>query len=186
MSFAIMLEIEPDRLDFMSPKLGQPAPPFAARSDDGQEIRLEALGGKWVVLYFYPRAGTPGCSIEAQRFEAALPEFQQLGALVVGVSTDTEAKQALFREKCELSFPLLPDHSRAIAQAYGVIGGLGGLLNMVARETFLIDPNGILVEHWNKVNPNKHASDVLERLRERLGLRSLAVKTDEPPADHQP
>lgn len=186
MTLTTMPEIKPYTLKDMNPKLGQPAPHFAARSDDGQEIRLDALGGKWVVLYFYPRASTPGCSIEAQRFEAALPEFQQLGAMVVGVSTDTEAKQALFREKCELSFPLLPDHDRAIAQAYGVIGGLGGLLNMVARETFLIDPNGILVEHWNKVNPNKHASDVLAHLRERLGLSALSVNKDDSQNNQHP
>lgn len=124
----------------MSPRVGQPAPDFDARSDDGRPVRLAELRGYWVVLYFYPRANTPGCSVEARRFEAALPEFERLNATVIGVSTDTEARQASFRDTCSLSFPLIPDGDRAISRAYGVIGGLGGLLGMAARETFLIDP----------------------------------------------
>ena len=83
--------------------------PRETRSDDGRLMDLTQLRGRWVVLYFYPRAGTPGCSVEAQRFEAALPEFGRLGAEVIGVSTDTEASQARFRDRCSLSFPLLPD-----------------------------------------------------------------------------
>ena len=102
---------------------GQMAPTFSALSDNGEQISLEALRGSWTVLYFYPKAGTPGCSIEAQRFEASLPEFARLNARVIGVSTDTEAAQAKMREKCSLSFPLLPDSKKEIARAYGVIGG---------------------------------------------------------------
>ena len=113
------------------------------------------------MLYFYPRAGTPGCSVEAQRFEEALPEFGRLGAEVIGVSTDTEAQQARFRDRCGLSFPLLPDGDRAVAEAYGVLGGVGKLLGMTARQTFLIDPAGRLAFHWKRVNPLGHAAEVL-------------------------
>ena len=128
----------------MSPQVGQPAPAFTARSDDGQPVSLDALRGGWVVLYFYPRAGTPGCSIEAQRFEAALPEFSRLNAAVVGVSTDTEARQAKFRDSCGLSFPLIPDGDRTLARAYGVLGGLTGLLGVSARQSVGIGYSGEL------------------------------------------
>ncbi|WP_216319031.1 peroxiredoxin [Deinococcus aestuarii] len=148
----------------MSPSVGQPAPEFDARSDDGRPVRLTELRGSWVVLYFYPRANTPGCSVEARRFEAALPEFGRLNAQVVGVSTDTEARQANFRDTCSLSFPLIPDGDRSVSRAYGVIGGLGGLLGLAARETFLIDPQGRVAHHWRGVNPATHAADVLRHL----------------------
>lgn len=151
----------------MSPRVGQPAPEFDARSDDGRRVRLAELRGQWVVLYFYPRANTPGCALEARRFQEALPQFEQLGAAVIGVSTDTEARQAQFRDACGLSFPLLPDGDRALAQAYGVVGGLSGWFGMTARQTFLIDPQGNLAAHWTRVNPATHAADVLRRLQEK-------------------
>ncbi|KEF35251.1 MULTISPECIES: peroxiredoxin [Deinococcus] len=150
----------------MALRAQQPAPDFDTRSDDGQPVRLADLRGRWVVLYFYPRAGTPGCSVEAQRFEAALPEFERLGAVVIGVSTDTEARQAKFRESCGLSFPLIPDSDRSLARAYGVMGGVGGLLGVAARQTFLIDPQGRIAHHWRTVNPVSHAADVLRYLRQ--------------------
>lgn len=150
---------------------GQPAPEFDVRSDDGQRVRLADLRGRWVVLYFYPRANTPGCSVEAQRFEAALPEFERLNATVIGVSTDTEARQANFRDTCGLSFPLIPDGERTLSRAYGVIGGLGGLLGLAARQTFLIDPEGRIARHWRAVNPATHAADVLHELQRRVSLR---------------
>ena len=155
----------------MSPRIGEPAPDFAARSDDGQQVSLAGLRGTWAVLYFYPRAGTPGCSIEAQRFEAALPAFRHLNARVIGVSTDTEARQARFREKCELSFPMIPDGDKAVGRAYGVLGGLSGLLNLSQRQTFLIGPDGRLAWHWKVSNPGTHAGEVLAKLAE------LAEKT---------
>ena len=155
----------------MSLRIGTPAPAFSARSDDGQQLSLEGLRGQWVALYFYPRASTPGCSIEAQRFEQALPEFRRMNAQVIGVSTDTEARQARFREKCDLSFPMIPDGDKAIGRAYGVMGGVSGLLNLAQRQTFLIDPAGNLAWHWKVSNPATHAGQVLEKLAElsRLG-----------------
>ncbi|MCP2013853.1 peroxiredoxin Q/BCP [Deinococcus sp. HSC-46F16] len=150
----------------MSPRVGQPAPDFDTRSDDGQPVRLADLRGRWVVLYFYPRASTPGCSVEAQRFEAALPEFERLNAAVIGVSTDTEARQAKFRESCDLSFPLIPDGDRTLCRAYGVMGGLGGLMGLAGRQTFLIDPEGKVAHHWRTVNPASHAADVVRYLRQ--------------------
>ncbi|GAA5531676.1 peroxiredoxin Bcp [Deinococcus aluminii] len=149
-------------------RAGQPAPEFDVRSDDGRRVRLADLRGQWVVLYFYPRANTPGCSTEARRFEAALPEFGRLNAAVIGISTDTEARQANFRDNCGLSFPLIPDSERTLSRAYGVIGGLGGLLGLAARQTFLIDPEGNLAHHWRTVNPATHAADVLRWLQQHI------------------
>ena len=147
-------------------RIGEAVPDFAARSDDGQQLSLSGLGGQWAVLYFYPRAGTPGCSIEAQRFEQALPELRRRNAQVIGVSTDTEARQAKFREKCDLSFPLIPDGDKVIGRAYGVLGGVSGLLNLAQRQSFLIDPHGRLAWHWKVSNPGTHAGEVLAKLDE--------------------
>ena len=159
----------------MTPQVGQSAPPFHARSDDGRIMDLAALRGQWVVLYFYPRASTPGCTIEAQRFEQALPEFERAGATVIGVSTDTEARQASFRDQCGLSFPLLPDGDKKVARAYGVLGGLVGLLGVAARQTFLIDPSGVLAYHWKSVSPARHAAEVLEKVQELSGGKGQTV-----------
>ena len=155
----------------MSIRIGEAVPDFVARSDDGQQLSLSGLNGQWAVLYFYPRASTPGCSIEAQRFEQALPEFRRLNAQVIGVSTDTEARQAKFREKCDLSFPLIPDGDKVIGRAYGVLGGVSGLLNLAQRQTFLIDPQGKLAWHWKVSNPGTHAGEVLAKLAE-LGSKT--------------
>lgn len=159
----------------MTPHAGQPAPDFDAVSDDGRRVRLADLRGRWVVLFFYPKASSPGCSLEARRFEGALPEFERHGALVVGVSTDTEAAQARFRDGCGLSFPLLPDGDKVIGRAYGVIGGVTGLLGFAARQTFLIDPQGVVARHWRQVNPVSHAADVLGELQARSKAVELGV-----------
>jgi thioredoxin-dependent peroxiredoxin len=155
----------------MTLTLGQPAPTFSAVSDNGEHVTLEGLRGFWTVLYFYPKASTPGCSIEAQRFEASLPEFSRLNARVIGVSTDTEAAQAKMREKCSLSFPLLPDSKKEISRAYGVMGGITGLFGVADRQTFLIDPQGKLAFHWKKVNPMNPAREVLDMLEEQTGMK---------------
>ena len=158
----------------MTLAIGQLAPNFEARSDDGQQLSLRGLSGQWVVLYFFPRAGTPGCNLEAQRFEQLLPEFERLEARIIGVSSDTEAKQALFRDTCQLSFPLLPDSQRQIAQAYQVTGGLLGrlgldLLSVGQRCTYLIDPGGKVARIWRNVRPAQHAAEVLRDLQARQG-----------------
>ena len=144
--------------------IGQAAPDFSATADDGQTISLSSLRGAWAVLYFYPKDNTPGCSIEANKFEQALPEFKALGATVIGVSTDSSASHTKFREKCNLTFPLLPDDDKTISKAYGVMGGLTGLLGVADRQTFLIDPEGNVAQHWKRVNPMTHAVEVQREL----------------------
>lgn len=144
--------------------ISEPVPNFSATSDNGEIISLEKLRGEWVILYFYPKDSSLGCSIEAQRFEQSLPEFVKLGAQVIGVSTGSSASQTKFREKCNLTFPLLPDTDKTIAKAYGVINGFMALLGNADRQTFLIDPNGNLAHHWKFVNPLSHATEVLQVL----------------------
>jgi peroxiredoxin Q/BCP len=164
----------------MTLKVGDTAPDFSTTSDDGRTVSLSALRGRWVVLFFYPRAGSAGCSIEAQRFEGALPEFERLGATVIGVSSDTEAAQAKFRLTCRLSYPLLPDGDRSLCRAYGVAGGLPSLFGMTARATYLIDPEGRIAWRLRQPNPLTHASSVLTEL-ERLQTKGSG-RRDEPPA----
>jgi thioredoxin-dependent peroxiredoxin len=144
--------------------IGQAAPDFSAIADNGQTISLSSLRGSWAVLYFYPKDNTPGCSIEANKFEQALPEFQGLGATVIGVSTDSSASHTKFRESCNLTFPLLPDTDKTISKAYGVLGGLTGLMGVADRQTFLINPEGKIARHWKRVNPMTHAVEVKREL----------------------
>jgi thioredoxin-dependent peroxiredoxin len=148
----------------MSP--GTPAPDFQGQTADGSTLSLQDFRGRWLVLYFYTKANSPGCSIEAQHFERNLPEFHTLGAAVVGVSTDGMTQQQQFIERCSLSFPLVADTSKAIAKAYGALGGIQGLFGLVNHQTFLIDPNGRVAQHWPMVNPFAHVSDVLDTLKQ--------------------
>jgi thioredoxin-dependent peroxiredoxin len=152
----------------MSLPIGQAAPEFSAMDDNDNRVSLQGLRGKWVVLYFYPKDNTPGCSIEANKFEQALPELRSLGAEVVGVSTDSSASHQKFRQTCNLTFPLLSDTDKSIGKAYGVMGGLTGLIGLADRQTFLIDPNGVLVHHWKRVNPMTHALEVKQTLLEKV------------------
>ncbi|ADY26695.1 alkyl hydroperoxide reductase/ Thiol specific antioxidant/ Mal allergen [Deinococcus proteolyticus MRP] len=151
----------------MKLQLGQPAPEFSAVSDDGRHVRLQDLRGQWTVLYFYPRANSYGCSIEAQRFEQFLPQFAALGAQVIGISTDAAPGQAAFREKCGLSYPLLPDPDQTICRAYGVVGGLTGLLGVSGRASFVIDPQGLLVHQRHDLNHTVHVQAALQAIREK-------------------
>ena len=146
---------------------GQTAPLFTARSDEGRLLSLLALRGQWVVLYFFPRAMTPACTLEAAGFEKLLGDFRQRSAQVIGVSSDTEARQALFRDTCRLSFALLPDSEKRICRAYGVLVGLGGWLGLSQRCTYLIDPAGTVVQVWTVTQPGQHAAEVLRELSAR-------------------
>ena len=154
--------------------VGLDAPHFLATSDDGHPIGLSSLRGRWVVLFFYPQDSSLGCTIEANRFEQALPEFDAMGATVVGVSTDSGASHGRFRQKCGLTFPLLPDTDKSISKAYGVLNGLTGVFGVADRQTFLIDPHGVIVQHWRRVNPMTHAVEVKRELKMQAARRRKA------------
>lgn len=146
---------------------GQPAPTFALPSDTGEEISLESLRGKPVVLYFYPKDDTPGCTAQACGIRDAWAEFEAAGAVVLGVSPDGEASHAKFREKYDLPFALLADADHAVAEKYGVWGekSFAGKTYMgVDRSTFVIDADGNVAKVFRKVKPAEHADQVLEAL----------------------
>lgn len=133
---------------------------FSLPDKNGAALNLRSFLGKYVVLYFFPRAGTPGCTQEARDFQNLLPQFQELGATVVGVSPDSPATLARFAEKEGLHFPLLSDEKGELAEAYGV-----KLKRGVERSTFLLDRAGVVRWVWRRVRVPGHAEEVLETLR---------------------
>ena len=152
-----------------TPLPGSPAPDFTATDQDGETVHLAALRGTPVVLYFYPRASTPGCTIEAREFRDAMSEFKRRGVAVIGVSPDTARAQKKFQQHECLPFPLLADADRTVANAYGVIrqrSMYGRLFNGVSRITFLIDAQGTVQRVFDPVKPKGHAAAVLAALDE--------------------
>ena len=144
---------------------GNPAPGFTAPTNDGGSLCLEDLRGKAVVLYFYPRDDTPGCTREAQEFTEALPEFAAAGAEIVGVSKDTAAKHNKFRTKYGLPFTLVSDAESDICERYGVWvekKNYGKTYMGIERATFLIDADGTVAKVWRKVKVAGHVDKVLE------------------------
>jgi peroxiredoxin Q/BCP len=142
------------------PQAGQTAPAFSLPSQDGSTINLKEFHGKWVVLYFYPKDGTTGCTIEAHNFQQDLPKYEAAKAVIVGVSVDTSDSHKDFCAKQGLTFKLLADTGKKVVDEYGSLGGNG----VASRNTFLIDPAGKIVKVWTKVNPNLHTKEVLEAL----------------------
>jgi thioredoxin-dependent peroxiredoxin len=149
--------------DDAMPAVGQDAPTFTLPSQDGSPISLEQYRGKWVVLYFYPKDMTTGCTIEAHKFQDALPQFDAKNAVILGVSVDTVDSHKQFCTKDSLTFHLLADPDHKVVSAYGSVGGFNGM-TMAQRNTFLIDPQGKISKEWVKVTPANAASDVLAAL----------------------
>lgn len=146
---------------------GKPAPTFTLPNDQGAEVSLESLRGKPVVLYFYPKDDTPGCTTQACGLRDAWGEFEQRGAVVLGVSPDNEASHAKFKEKHDLPFTLLADGDHAVSEAYGVWGersAYGKTYMGIERSTFVIDADGNVAKVMRKVKPDTHADQVLEAL----------------------
>jgi peroxiredoxin Q/BCP len=149
--------------DSAMPAVGQQAPTFTLPSQDGTPISLEQYHGKWVVLYFYPKDMTPGCTIEAHKFQEALPQFEAKNAVILGVSVDTADSHKQFCTKDGLTFHLLADPDHKVVSAYGSLGSFA-TFTIANRNTFLIDPEGKIAKVWVKVNPTNAASDVLAAL----------------------
>lgn len=150
------------------PDLHQPAPDFTLPADDGRSVTLSELAGAPVVLFFYPRDDTPGCTTEAQDFTARLDDFAQASAQVFGISKDTLAKHAKFREKRGLQVVLLSDADTQVCEDYGVWveKNMYGKKHMgIERATFLIDASGKIAQIWRKVKVPGHVDAVLEAVR---------------------
>ena len=146
---------------------GSPAPTFILRDQHGAAHRLDDYRGRPVILYFYPKDDTPGCTREACSFEAALPEFDTRRAAVLGVSVLDERSKAKFATKHGLTFPLLADADHAVAEAYGAWqekSMYGKTYMGVARITYLIGPDGTVLRRWDGVKVDGHAAEVLAAL----------------------
>jgi peroxiredoxin Q/BCP len=146
------------------PRAGEAAPAFRLQDQNGRWLSLEDFRGKWVALYFYPKADTPGCTKEACEFRDNIFAFEVIGATIVGVSIDAIKDQKKFAEKYSLPFPLLADVDGKTAESYGVLKNLG-VKKIASRQSFLINPDGQVVKHYAAVDPAKHSKEVLADLQ---------------------
>jgi peroxiredoxin Q/BCP len=144
------------------PAAGTVAPAFSLTSQEGTKIALDDLKGKWVVLYFYPKDFTSGCTIEAHNFQRDLDKYTSRNAMIVGVSVDTAESHKDFCAKESLNFKLLADTEKTVSKAYGSLLPVG----LSARNTFLIDPNGAIAKVFEGVKPPQHSEEVLAALDE--------------------
>jgi len=152
----------------MAIEVGKKAPAFTLESSDGGKVKLADQAGKVVVVYFYPRDNTPGCTVEAQEFSAAIPVLKKLGAVVFGVSKDSIASHCKFRDKYGLAFPLLTDADGKVMEAYGAWGDkvmYGKKLKGIIRSTVVIGKDGKVIKHWPKVSVKGHVAEVVETVK---------------------
>jgi thioredoxin-dependent peroxiredoxin len=149
--------------DSALPQAGQRAPAFSLPSEDGTKISLKSFPGKWVVLYFYPKDMSHGCTIEAHHFQADLPKYEQMDAVIVGVSVDPVSSHQEFCAKDGLHFKLLSDQDKTVVRQYGSLGDYLGI-KIAKRNTFLINPQGEIVKVWTGVDPSAHSQEVLAEL----------------------
>ena len=151
--------------DQTMPSVGQVAPTFTLPSQDGSQISLDSFHGKWVVLYFYPKDMTPGCTIEAHNFQRDQAKFDAANAVILGVSLDTPDSHKQFCTKEGLTFRLLADPEHKVVDAYGSLGSFA-TFKIANRNTFLIDPQGKVAKVWTKVQVQHHSEEVLAALDE--------------------
>ncbi len=145
------------------PQPGTEAPAFTLTSQDNTPVTLKALRGKWVVLYFYPKDGTSGCTLEAHNFQRDIAAYEAHNAMVVGVSVDSTGSHKEFCAQQGLTFKLLADNEKKVSAQYGSLTNL--LVTKIAsRNTFLIDPQGKIAKVWTGVSPAKHSAEVLTAL----------------------
>jgi peroxiredoxin Q/BCP len=152
-----------DNTNGAMPQAGQKAPEFTLPSQKGTDISLNQYRGKWVVLYFYPKDMTSGCTLEAHNFEQDLSRYQAANAVVLGVSVDSIKSHKEFCAKDSLTFTLLSDTDKKVVAEYGSLGNYMGF-KIANRNTFLINPEGQIVKVWTKVDPAHHSQEVLAAL----------------------
>lgn len=153
----------------MAAKEGSDAPEFDLESDSGARVSLDDFAGKWLVLYFYPKDNTPGCTREAEGFTEAAPRLKKLGAEVAGVSKDSVKSHCGFRDKLGIKFPLLSDPDLVAHRAYGAWGTkvmYGKKVEGVIRSTFLVSPDGAIARAWSGVKVDGHVDKVIAALEE--------------------
>lgn len=139
--------------------------------ESDQATTLRKFLGKWVVLYFYPRDNTPGCTVEACSFRDANSDIKKLGAVVIGVSKDNQVSHEKFKTQHQLNFPLWSDSEHQLLEAFGAWGEkkfMGRLFMGITRSTFIIDPQGKIAKTWEKVSPKNHSVEILEFLQNQI------------------
>jgi peroxiredoxin Q/BCP len=146
-----------------APSVGSAAPEFTLSSQEGMPVSLKDYRGKWVVLYFYPKDFTTGCTIEAHNFQRDLAQYQQKNAVILGVSVDSADSHKQFCTKEGLNFKLLADTDDKVSSAYDSLTNYGAA-KIAARHTFIINPDGKIVKVYTEVNPNQHSAEVLAAL----------------------
>lgn len=146
------------------PKVGELAPAFDLLDQNGRRQRLEDYRGQWLVLYFYPKDDTPGCTTEACRFRDDYYRIKALDAVVIGVSLDDVASHKEFSDKYHLPFPLLADSEKKLAAAYAVLTGFGPL-KFASRQSFIIDPQGRIARHYAHVSAKQHSGEIIRDLQ---------------------
>lgn len=147
------------------PQVGQQAPGFTLPSQDGSNVSLKDFKGKWVVVYFYPKDKTPGCTIEAHNFQRDLAQYDKKKAVILGVSVDSTDSHKEFCAEQSLTFKLLSDQQKKVVSQYASTMEFKGE-TIAARNTFLVDPKGNVAKVWTKVDPSKHSEEVLAALNQ--------------------
>src|SRR5271170_5452880 len=160
---SIAVGIRSVRAGDKAPAVGSPAPDFTLNSQDGKPVSLHDFKGKWVVLYFYPKDFTSGCTVEAHNFQRDLAQYEKLNAVIVGVSVQDADSHQKFCTKEGLSFKLLADTDHKVSETYDSVMNLA-VAKLSARHTFLIDPNGVVRKVYIDVKPDQHSTDVLADL----------------------
>jgi peroxiredoxin Q/BCP len=148
-----------------TPDVGAPAPTFRLQDQAGAWHALGDYRGKWVVLYFYPKDDTPGCTTQACEFRDNIFAFNKLGAVILGISVDDVASHKQFAEEHSLPFTLLADSTKETAKSYGVLRNVLGVMEVASRETFIIDPQSRIQKHYKSVDPKGHSQMVLADLK---------------------
>ena len=148
-----------------TPSVGSTAPEFTLNSQEGAPVSLKDFRGKWVVLYFYPKDFTSGCTIEAHNFQRDLAQYQQKNAVILGVSVDSADSHKQFCTKEGLNFKLLADTDHKVSSAYDSLTNFV-LMKIAARHTFIVNPEGKIAKVFTEVNPNQHSAEVLSALAE--------------------
>ena len=148
------------------PAVGSPAPAFRLQDQAGKWHSLEDYRGKWVVMYFYPKDNTPGCTTQACEFRDNIFAYRDLGAVILGVSVDDVASHKAFADEHSLPFPILADAEKKTATAYGTLTKYVGIAELARRDTFIIDPQGKVAKHYVKVDPKGHSEIVLADLKQ--------------------
>src|SRR5580693_8734594 len=170
--FAVGIGVRAMRAGDKAPAVGTQAPDFTLNSQEGKPVNLRDFRGKWVVLYFYPKDFSSGCTVEAHNFQRDFAQYEQKNAAIVGVSVDSFESHQKFCTKEGLNFKLLADPDHKVSDEYGSIMNLG-VKKLSSRHTFLINPDGVIVKEYLDVNPGKHSEEVLADLTQ---LQSQASK----------